>query len=190
MTDQRQSLVPRSPSNRRFFDRMVAWGWVPGKGDGDYVSMLTPPIVTPSKTVKVRAPTHHNGNSTKAILDVYKATTAGDAELFWQGPSEMWLQMLEQHRQDAERQRTEKQAAEEVKAAQRVEKLKQQPIEKRKDIIVPEQPTTTVPDETALDDAIELALDLLLPGGFKASHLRVIAPWMESTKAMVRAVAG
>jgi hypothetical protein len=40
----------------------------------------------------------------------------------------------------------------------------------------------------SVDDVIEAVLDLLLPQGFKAAHLRFIAPWVESTKRMVDAV--
>jgi hypothetical protein len=40
----------------------------------------------------------------------------------------------------------------------------------------------------SIDDTIEAVLDLLLPSGFKASHLRYIAPWVETTKRMVEEV--
>jgi hypothetical protein len=40
----------------------------------------------------------------------------------------------------------------------------------------------------SIDDTIEAVLDLLLPQGFKASHLRYIAPWIEATRRMVEEV--
>lgn len=40
----------------------------------------------------------------------------------------------------------------------------------------------------SIDDTIEAVLDLLLPDGFRAGHLRFIAPWVEATKRMVQEV--
>ena len=66
----------------------------------------------------------------------------------------------------------------------------------------PEKPTPVAPVRrltpvaqvsraaASMDDTIEAVLDLLLPDGFKASHLRYIAPWIDATKAMVTAVGG
>jgi hypothetical protein len=53
--------------------------------------------------------------------------------------------------------------------------------------IAPPSVSPTVAAES-IDDTIEAVLDLLLPSGFKASHLRYIAPWVETTKRMVEEV--
>lgn len=50
------------------------------------------------------------------------------------------------------------------------------------------EPRNVVTVAESVDDTIEAVLDLLLPDGFKASHLRYIAPWVEATKQMVSAV--
>lgn len=64
----------------------------------------------------------------------------------------------------------------------------------------PIRPPTAVPQQSpppaatvtkvaeSVDDTIEAILDLLFPQGFKATHLRYIAPWVESTKRMVEEV--
>lgn len=304
------SRIPRHPSNRSFFEMMVQWGWEPGKTDGQFQSMFTPPIITGRERVRVRPSNHHLGNPTSTFLEVYRLTTGGDAELFWRGPSEMWLQMLANEtaaaeerkraeaessmrraRERAEAQRKEAEAAA-VKAAVTVVEPKPEPEPEPERSTMPKQSTKTpamprskqvlevlcahdVPmtvarivaelglpntsdtvrvisnrcgylaeqglaervmygtyrvadkakrtdvrvhhDSTpsaaeaapapspvtvpvvaeprnvvtvaeSVDDTIEAVLDLLLPDGFKASHLRYIAPWVEATKQMVSAV--
>lgn len=40
----------------------------------------------------------------------------------------------------------------------------------------------------SMDDVLEAVLDLLLPNGFKARHMRFIQPWMTATQRMIEEV--
>jgi hypothetical protein len=273
--------------------------------------MFSPPIAEKQIRVRVKPATQHEANPTTTFRDVYKITCDGDAEMFWHGPSDMWLQMLSMERAKAEKRAKDEVAASLAKAAERAERMaadaamKNQPVR----VIAPEpergapvanpkpgellreaKAGTRVPSNAVLeiltehdgpmtvktivakmgldtsnirntidvanrcgyltqkglaervmqgtyrisdrgktndarvqhdgihlravpqqpdppavtqqqppapevarvaesvDDVIEAVLDLLLPQGFKAAHLRFIAPWVESTKRMVDAV--
>lgn len=304
---ERASRIPRHPSNRSFIEQMMKWGWEVGKTDGSWQSMFSPPIAERQVRVRVRPATQHDANPTSVFMEVYRLTCAGDGEMFWRGPSDMWLQMLSMEKAKAEK--AKKAAYEEslAKAAKRAEvkaaeaAAKNQPVRvlalvpdtKGEPMVAPpkngqlrdpvkgvrlgskdvlevltdhdgpmtvktvglklgldmdddhnirdvanrcgylvakglaervmqgtyrvsnegktidarvqhdgihsrqaEKPaprpvaaTTTVAEVAdSIDDVIEAVLDLLLPQGFKASHLRFIAPWVESTRRMVEAV--
>lgn len=107
MTDRgfnrNESVIPRQPSNRRLIEQMILWGWTPHKS-GKYTTMR-PPIG--NETVDVQPAQKHDANATSIFLAIYRLTTQGDADLFWRGPSELWLEMLAEQR-EAERKKREK----------------------------------------------------------------------------------
>jgi hypothetical protein len=314
---QVMTRVPRQPSNRSVYEQMIAWGWKPGKTDGSWQSMFSPPIGTKQVRLRVRPPQQHDANPATVFKEIYRLTTGGDPELFWRGPSDTWLQMLANEQQLAEKRKQDEYEASLTRAAARAEAqaaaeaAKNQPVRilavapepratarpglteegrkrmgKRtihtitsKDVLevltahdgpmtcksiakalgldasadadgkypvsnkisnacrylvdcdlaervmngtyrvtskaktinarvqhdgIHEDhsgiPAVNAPPEAArpvvarvaesVDDVIEAVLDLLLPQGFKASHLRFIAPWVETTKRMVAEVDG
>jgi hypothetical protein len=312
---ERASRIPRSPSNRSFIEQMLKWGWEVGKTDGTWQSMFSPPIASKQVRVRVRPATQHEANPTSVFLEVYRLTSNGDGELFWRGPSDMWLQMLSMEKAKAEKAKKDEYEASIAKAAKKAEAQAAQaspvlalvpdtqegepmvappkngklrdpakgvrlgakdvlevltehdgpmtvksigkalgldmsdqqniadvanrgsylvtkglaervmqgtyrvsnegktidarvqhdgihrttdtPVQRAFDMPAvtqhqaPAQKPEVVPVAQvaeSVDDVIEAVLDLLLPQGFKASHLRFIAPWVEATKRMVQEV--
>lgn len=100
MTDTRhsfnrnESVIPRQPSNRRLIEQMKAWGWIEGK-TGKYLTMKAP---VGDETVGVQPANKHDANATSIFLAIYRLTTQGDADLFWRGPSDLWIEMLKEQR--------------------------------------------------------------------------------------------
>lgn len=297
--------TPRHPSNRSFIEQMKQWGWETGKTDGQWQSMFSPPVTENRVRIRVRPATQHQANPTTVFLDVYKITCDGDSEMFWRGPSAVWLEMLANEVRKAEQRKRDQAAAELAKAAQRAEAQRAEAerrnppvrhlvsapqIEPTQEVTVAHEPTQqtdvrhvanaklaskdvldvltahdrpmsvkaigaqlgldTTDHQTkrdianraaylvsrglaervmngsyriakrgqavdhrvrhdieaeareapavarqsvvtaieSIDDSMEAVLDLLLPEGFKASHLRFITPWMEATRRMVEAV--
>ena len=94
-TNRNESVIPRMPSNRRFIVQMLAWGWKQKKSGGRYITMLAP--MESKETVEVQPPHKHDANATSTFLKVYQLTTQGDAELFWRGPNDLWLEMIKDY---------------------------------------------------------------------------------------------
>lgn len=307
MSDHRASAVPRAPSNRRVIEQMKRWGWTTGRQDGRWMTMHGPPIGEMSGiTLAVRPGSQHDANPTTIFHEIYNLTTNGDANSFWEGPPEVWQDMLRQARERSEKARAAAKEAELARAAQvarereweairiegerqaeaaRAEAAKREVKEmesKRKtgkgirtsDIRASDvldclatndrpmniqavgrrmgldmdnetnvrdvgnrlaylyskglaervmagtyralgsgtatsgriehhvdrknthEPERVSPDRTIfnpitiepIEDSIEAVLDLLLPNGFKASHLKFIAPWIDATKQMLNEV--
>lgn len=103
------SAIPRHPSNRRIIDQMMLWGWSLGKRDNRWQTMVGAPIgATQGVTLAVAASTQHDANPTSIFLEIYRLTTAGDGEAFWEGPPDpqFWADTVNQARR-RERQRKE-----------------------------------------------------------------------------------
>jgi hypothetical protein len=95
MSAQRETVVPRAPSNRAFYNKMRDWGWKETKKNGSWFTMAHP--LTGEK-VNVRQPTQHEANPSSTFIEVYP-------EKFWSGPSSSYLHTLEKRaeRKEAER---------------------------------------------------------------------------------------
>lgn len=96
-SDLRAQAVPRHPSNRQVYDKLIAWGWQPTKVKGGRMVMRAP---VGDETIDVQQPQSHDANATSTFISIYRLTTQGDADLFWRGPSDLWLEMLKQRRSD------------------------------------------------------------------------------------------
>jgi hypothetical protein len=104
-----ESAIPRHPSNRKVIDQMMLWGWALGKRGGRWQQMIGAPIgATAGVTLAVCAATQHEANPTTVFLEIYRLTTSGDAEAFWEGPPDpqFWSDTVRQAR-DRERRRKE-----------------------------------------------------------------------------------
>lgn len=88
--NRNESATPRHPSNRSFITQMERWGWTIRKS-GELLTMRAP---LGNETVQVQPANKHDANATSVMMTVYRLTTQGDADLFWRGPSQMWLDMI------------------------------------------------------------------------------------------------
>lgn len=75
--------VPTQVSNRAFIEKMRVWGWSIHRDRGDTITMKH---LISGELVDVFAPHIHKGNSAKTIAAVYRLTTSGNSERFWDGP--------------------------------------------------------------------------------------------------------
>lgn len=104
------SHVPTHVTNGKLIDQMKEWGWREGKANGNFVTMR-PPANIDGETIKVKPRQVHNGNSSRVISDVYRLTCQGDRELFWRGPSELWVEMVARAEYEAEQRRQARETA-------------------------------------------------------------------------------
>ena len=112
--DQRESRVPRHPSNRSLVEKMGEWGWrIVKQGSKRWV--LEAPYG--DGRVEVMPPALHEANPTSVFLDVYRLTSAGDPELFWRGPSRLAIDMLNEHLLAKKKEKQAREAAEREKQA-------------------------------------------------------------------------
>lgn len=318
-----ETAIPKHPSNRKIIEMLLLWGWALGKRRGQMQEMIGAPLGnTKGVTLAVAAASQHDANPTSVFLEIYQLTTDGDAEAFWEGPTDpqFWASVVKQARDREKRRKDEIQADALAKAAEnaqrqamleraanrRRERLhvlpdvpvlpepakarkprKEEPMPTPKpsdrliyvdpdkvkvrstdvfNVLVTndrpmntaaivkemgleptvtnirdvnnrcvylankqlavrvlngtyratsqghtiaariqhdvsslehEQPRAAPPPQVAvsqvvesIDDVIEAVLDLLLPQGFRAADLRYIAPWVDSTKAMITQVNG
>lgn len=121
-----ETAIPKHPSNRRIIEQMRLWGWAVGKQNGKWQQMLGPPVGDmKGVTIAVKPASQHDANPTDVFLEIYRITTAGDAEAFWDGPPDQqaWDDMLAQAWKREKARREQDQADALSRAAENAQRL-------------------------------------------------------------------